>query len=69
MIAMRKGKIKDYKTQRVGDMFIIECWVCSGTCVGELLSNGHTRKTQDPELFKRLTEAKRKRLEDAEGLF
>ena len=45
MKVIRKGKIKEVKKIRVGDIYVGKCWICESVCQCEDLTNGHTRHT------------------------
>ena len=42
---MRKGKLREVKKIRIGDIYIGTCWLCGSVCRCEDLRNGFTRHT------------------------
>ena len=45
MQVIRKGKNKEVKKIRKGDIYVGKCWLCESVCQCEDLTNGHTKHT------------------------
>jgi len=43
MKVIRKGKIKEVRKVRKGDIYVGKCWICGSVCQCEDLDNGYTR--------------------------